>query len=146
MLSLSDRCATELDITVARLTELRARIKFQERTCGVATHAFLYSNGTMQDLGTLGGPNSYGYGISASGQVTGNSYTKDRAIHAFLCTNGHMIDLNSRISSGDAALYTLTYGQAINDKVQVMVDATVNATGSSVALLLTPTKKDSDSE
>ena len=37
--------------------------------------AFLYSGGTMTDLGTLGGSNSYGYGINDSGQVVGNSTT-----------------------------------------------------------------------
>ena len=34
-------------------------------------HAFLYSNGKMTDLGTLGGACSYGYGINASGEVVG---------------------------------------------------------------------------
>jgi hypothetical protein len=54
-----------------------------------------------------------------------------------------MIDLNSRISSTDAQTYTLTAGRAINDKGQIVVDATVNATGVSAALLLTPTTKNS---
>jgi len=106
----------------------------------IYTHAFLYSNGTMQDLGTFpGGSTSYGYAINASGEVTGYSYTWDRAVHAFLYRNARVIDLNSRISSTDAQTYTLTSGRAINDKGQIVVDATVNATGVSAALLLTPT-------
>src|SRR5437899_953810 len=36
-------------------------------------HAFLYSGGSMSDLGTLGGIDSYGYGINVSGQVVGRS-------------------------------------------------------------------------
>jgi hypothetical protein len=51
-----------------------------------------------------------------------------------------MIDLNSLLSNSDAALYTLTSGQGINDKGQIVVNATVNGTGTSVALLLTPTE------
>jgi probable HAF family extracellular repeat protein len=59
-------------------------------------HAFLYSNGTMQDLGTLGGTFSYGNGINASGQVTGRSDTTgDAARHAFLYSNGSMQDLGT---------------------------------------------------
>jgi len=53
--------------------------------------------------------------------------------------NGHMIDLNPLIPRGDAELYTLNSGQAINEKGQIVVDATENATGNYVALLLIPT-------
>src|SRR2546429_261345 len=34
-------------------------------------HAFLYSSSGIRDLGTLGGPFSYGYGINRSNHVTG---------------------------------------------------------------------------
>jgi probable HAF family extracellular repeat protein len=102
-------------------------------------HAFLYANGSMQDLGTLGGTSSNGYGINARGQVTGSAATSgDIVEHAFLYTKGHMIDLNSLISSADAKLFTLRIGQAINDKGQIVVNATVRAFGNSVAVLLTP--------
>jgi hypothetical protein len=57
-----------------------------------------------------------------------------------------MTDLNSRISSGDAALYTINSGQAINDVGQIVVNATVNSTGDAVALLLTRARKKPDSE
>ena len=38
-----------------------------------ASQAFLYSNGTMTDLGTLGGSNSNAFGINDDGQVVGDS-------------------------------------------------------------------------
>ena len=40
-------------------------------TADGATHAFLYTDGKMKDLGTLHGGNSRAYGINAAGQVVG---------------------------------------------------------------------------
>lgn len=61
------------------------------------SHAFLYSNGKMTDLGTLGGGDtSTGYGINASGQVVGSSYIAGNITqHAFLYSDGKMIDLGT---------------------------------------------------
>jgi probable HAF family extracellular repeat protein len=102
-------------------------------------HAFLYSDGYMRDLGTLSPGGSWGYAIGSSGEVTGTSIAASGATHAFLFRDGHMIDMNSLISSTDAALYTLVEGEAINDRGQIVVNATVNSTGYLIPLILTPT-------
>lgn len=58
-------------------------------------HAFLYSGGTMTDLGTLpGGSMSYAFGISDSGKVVGTS-DNGSAYHAFLYSGGVMTDLGT---------------------------------------------------
>ncbi len=64
-------------------------------TGSAAYHTFLWTpttpngaNGAMTDLGTLGGTESFGNGLNASGQVTGESFTTgDAADHAFFCGN-----------------------------------------------------------
>ena len=63
---------------------------------GTANHAFLYSQGQITDLGTLGGGESYGNGINDKGQVTGRSQLSNNFnIHAFLYTDGQMRDLGA---------------------------------------------------
>lgn len=82
---------------------------------GQAEHAFLYSNGVMQDLGTLGGTDSYGYGINASGQVTGGATTAAGALHVFVTdpTTFAMTDL------GTLTGYTNSVATGINAGGQV---------------------------
>jgi probable HAF family extracellular repeat protein len=66
-----------------------------QNACGYE-HAFLYSDGIMQDLGTFGGTTSYAYGINNSGQVVGQAYTAGNATaHAFLYSDGVMQDLGT---------------------------------------------------
>jgi probable HAF family extracellular repeat protein len=93
-------------------------------------HAFLYSNGTMSDLGALGGAlydYSEAYAINGSGQVVGRSDTGSsdtyRPYHPFLYSNGQMTDIGTfggnglaRFinSSGQAAGYSGTATGAVH--------------------------------
>jgi probable HAF family extracellular repeat protein len=94
-------------------------------TSSGAFHAFLYSNGQMIDLGTLGGSYSMGRGINNAGQITGFASTSNVVGHAFLYSNGQMTDLGSL---GTTSLNVgSSSGHAINNSGQV--------TGSSSSLL-----------
>jgi probable HAF family extracellular repeat protein len=74
--------------------------------------AFLYSNGQLTYLGTLGGDKSYATAINAGGQVTGesNTATSNGVLHAFLYSNGVMAELRGLGAS---------VGNAINASGQV---------------------------
>jgi probable HAF family extracellular repeat protein len=83
------------------------------------SHAFLYRNGIMQDLGTLpGGSFSSGYGISEGERgkeilVTGSSnfesctFDNCSAFHAVLFKNGNVIDLGTLPGGTDSQGYAV---------------------------------------
>jgi probable HAF family extracellular repeat protein len=72
---------------------------------------FVWSNGTMTPLGTLGGQWSEGYAINNKGQTTGIAYTKGNLeAHAFLQTGSKVTDLGTLAGP----LFT-SWGFAIND-------------------------------
>jgi probable HAF family extracellular repeat protein len=56
-------------------------------------HAYIWANGTMRDLGTLGAA-SIATDMNASGQVVGETYVGGWP-HAFLWEQGHMRDLGT---------------------------------------------------
>jgi probable HAF family extracellular repeat protein len=69
---------------------------------GTVGHAFLYSAGTMTDLGTLpGGFDSQAAGVNDAGAVVGIATVGGMSPqHAFLYSGGAMIDLGAGIASG----------------------------------------------
>src|SRR2546427_3680587 len=56
-------------------------------------HAVLWENGTMEDLGTLGGTVAEATAINDGGDVAGWGYTATGEVHAFLWQGGTMQDL-----------------------------------------------------
>jgi probable HAF family extracellular repeat protein len=58
-------------------------------------HAYVWSGGVMQDLGTLGGGSDAATATNDLGQVVGNSRTAGGELHAFLWQGGQMTELGA---------------------------------------------------
>lgn len=89
-------------------------------------HGFLWLNGTMHDMGTLGVDESgisfiIPYAINSQGQVVGTSTYSENGVakgnRAFLYQNSTMLDLNSILPANSGLV--LENALAINDKGQI---------------------------
>jgi probable HAF family extracellular repeat protein len=86
-----------------------------------AWHGFIWQSGVLQDLGTLGGPDSFGFVINDPGQITGFSFSDSipnpttgiPTVAPFLWDRGRMINLGTLGG-------TFGFGNAVNNHGQVV--------------------------
>ncbi|MBV9008966.1 MAG: HAF repeat-containing protein [Verrucomicrobia bacterium] len=90
--------------------------------------AFLYSGGSLQDLGTLGGSTSSGFGINNTGDVVGQADTASGDRHAFFFSGGTMHDLGTLGGSNSSAV-------GINDSGEIVGSSTTSGKTNSHAFL-----------
>jgi probable HAF family extracellular repeat protein len=59
--------------------------------------AWVWRNGTMTDIGTLGGPQAAAYAINNAGQIVGFAQTSTDADHGYVFSNGKMTDIGLNV-------------------------------------------------
>jgi probable HAF family extracellular repeat protein len=101
------------------------------------SRAFIWQDGAMQDLGTLGGPDAMALSINERGQIAGISYTDPNetvnpttdmpTVHAFLWDHGTMTDLGTfgGTVSGPGYPPNNEGSVIVNDRGQVIGDASL---------------------
>ncbi|HTK81712.1 MAG TPA: hypothetical protein VL633_05425, partial [Bacteroidota bacterium] len=81
-------------------------------------HAFLWKNGVLTDIGSLGTGHTQAHGISDSGEVVGWTFNQAGRDVAFSWKNGVMTDLNTQIDSNSGWYLRTAY--AVNNHGQIV--------------------------
>jgi len=81
----------------------------------IPTHAFLWENGEMYDIGSFGG-DSYAYSINNYGQIVGMSRNSSGKRRGFVYENGNMQDIGVL----EKHSFNPTYAYGINDNGQIV--------------------------
>jgi probable HAF family extracellular repeat protein len=108
------------------------------RNSGVDRAVYWNQNGTMQDIGTLGGTAATARSINDAGKVVGWATTGGRKAvsHAFLWDSSTgMRDLNALKSPTDTSGLELTSAAKINNAGQILAGGTSKTLGSKIVLL-----------
>jgi probable HAF family extracellular repeat protein len=83
--------------------------------------AFLYSNGRVTNLGTLGGPFSFASAVNNYRQIVGGAQIGFLDTRAFLYERGALYNLNDLVPAGSGWLMDAALD--INDRGQILVSA-----------------------
>lgn len=101
---------------VGRSATVQQDSGYGSRSYDNKVHGFIYNDGTMHDIGTLGGNYSNAFAINKLGQVVGESHTSPdyNSLHAILYDNGTLQDI------GTLGGYGWSTASGINDCGQIV--------------------------